>query len=336
MKYLLAAGIIVVLVLLIALVSFRMDSHKVPVEPELPQPKAAVSVSEPRTGPSKSKPTESEPQAALPVVDERPTPSPRGGGKRSAAKVVKQVGPAPVSAPAAQSSERPVPKLSGRSGVEDSRPNPFAETQEVSQSQISAVVRNKANQAALKSCYERALKMDNHLTSGRIDVTVSIGTVGHGAAGGRQRARRASSWSSRASRARSSAGSSRQAPRNTRPISRSLCRAGCSARPCRSRAATLSPMTRLPHRHPYAAFLSEVEKPSRYVGGEYGERARISAAARRASAWPSPTSTTSGCRTSGRRSSTAPQQGRRASPASASSRRGSTWRRSCARAGCRW
>jgi len=39
-------------------------------------------------------------------------------------------------------------------------------------------VRNTINQAALKSCYERALKMDNHLTSGRIDVTVSIGTSG--------------------------------------------------------------------------------------------------------------------------------------------------------------
>jgi hypothetical protein len=30
----------------------------------------------------------------------------------------------------------------------------------------------------LKSCYERALKMDNHLTSGRIDVTVAVGTSG--------------------------------------------------------------------------------------------------------------------------------------------------------------
>ena len=40
------------------------------------------------------------------------------------------------------------------------------------------MVRNPANQAGLKSCYERALKMDNHLTSGRIDVTVSIAASG--------------------------------------------------------------------------------------------------------------------------------------------------------------
>jgi radical SAM family uncharacterized protein/radical SAM-linked protein len=31
-------------------------------------------------------------------------------------------------------------------------------------------------------------------------------------------------------------------------------------------------MTRLPYHHPYAAFLAEVQKPSRYTGGEYGER----------------------------------------------------------------
>jgi predicted Zn finger-like uncharacterized protein len=172
-KYLLAAGIIIVLVLLIALVSFRMDSHKVPVEPELPQSKAVV---EPTVAIEEPKPAELEPQAVVPVVDERPTPAPRGG-KRSTVKTVKQVGPAPIPLRASTSSERPVPKLAGGAGA-DSRPNPFDESRTVSQSQISAVVRNKMNQAALKACYERALKMDNHLTSGRIDVTVSIGMSG--------------------------------------------------------------------------------------------------------------------------------------------------------------
>ena len=104
-------------------------------------------------------------------------PSPRGGGRHGATKAVKQVGPAPMPSPSSRSSERPVPKLSGRPGA-DSRPNPFDESKTVSQSQISAVVRNKLNQTALKACYERALKMDNHLTSGRIDVTVSIGMSG--------------------------------------------------------------------------------------------------------------------------------------------------------------
>jgi hypothetical protein len=58
------------------------------------------------------------------------------------------------------------------------RANPLDNAKAVSREQISAVVRNKANHAALKSCYERALKMDNHLTRGRVDVTVSIGTSG--------------------------------------------------------------------------------------------------------------------------------------------------------------
>ena len=48
----------------------------------------------------------------------------------------------------------------------------------VSQGEISAVVRSKDNQAALRTCYERALKMDNHLTSGRMDITVSIAPSG--------------------------------------------------------------------------------------------------------------------------------------------------------------
>jgi radical SAM family uncharacterized protein/radical SAM-linked protein len=40
-------------------------------------------------------------------------------------------------------------------------------------------------------------------------------------------------------------------------------------------------MSRPPVRHPYAAFLAQVQKPSRYTGGEYGER-RIDVAAARA------------------------------------------------------
>ncbi len=40
-------------------------------------------------------------------------------------------------------------------------------------------------------------------------------------------------------------------------------------------------MSRLSRRHPYAAFLAKVQKPARYIGGEYGER-RIDLAAARA------------------------------------------------------
>lgn len=177
LKYVLAAGVIVGLVLLITLVSFRMDSRKVPVEPEMPQTKAA---SEPTVAVAADpKPVPAEPEAVIPAVDERPAFVAHGNGRRTMVKTVRQVGPAPapIPSPAGATAERPVPKLAGGKGA-DARPNPFDETRTVSQAQISAVVRSKTNQSGLKSCYERALKMDNHLTSGRIDVTVSIGMSG--------------------------------------------------------------------------------------------------------------------------------------------------------------
>ena len=62
--------------------------------------------------------------------------------------------------------------------VPQAQTKPLDGAKVVSREQITAVVRNNANMAALKSCYERALKTDNHLTHGRVDVTVSIGTSG--------------------------------------------------------------------------------------------------------------------------------------------------------------
>ena len=71
----------------------------------------------------------------------------------------------------------------------------------------------------------------------------------------------------------------------------------------------------------------EVEKPARYLGGEYQSVTKDWAAVDVRVAWRSPTSTTSGCPTSAPRSSTRCSTSTRASPASARSRRGSTWRR---------
>lgn len=46
------------------------------------------------------------------------------------------------------------------------------------QSQVSAVVRRKENQEAVKVCYDRALKRDSRLSGGRVNVTVTIGGSG--------------------------------------------------------------------------------------------------------------------------------------------------------------
>ena len=66
----------------------------------------------------------------------------------------------------------------GGSELAPARPNPFAtgNVKTVSQEQFTAVV--KRNQGSVKICYERALKLDNQLTKGRIDVTVSVGLSG--------------------------------------------------------------------------------------------------------------------------------------------------------------
>jgi predicted Zn finger-like uncharacterized protein len=175
LKYVVAAAAIVVLVILLGMVILR-DSGK-QEEP------AVVAGSEPaKPEPAKPEPAKpelakvEEPKVAKPPPAEIPSPPPpveakaaggatRHGGRRS--------GRTGVAAP--ERPPKPEPKPPRLAGA---RPNPFDDVKGVSQAQITAVVRNPANQAGLKSCYERALKMDNHLTSGRIDVTVSVTSSG--------------------------------------------------------------------------------------------------------------------------------------------------------------
>jgi hypothetical protein len=166
LKYLVAVCAIVALVFLIVMVTLRMDSRKVAEPDPVPAPAAEPVADEP------SKAVAVESPKPIQVVDEKPTQGSHGSGKHGSGKSARHmdVGPTPE--------RTSVPKTQAQTELE-ARPNPFNEPKAtVSQSQISAVVRNKVNQAGLKSCYERALKMDNHLTSGRIDVTVSVGMSG--------------------------------------------------------------------------------------------------------------------------------------------------------------
>jgi hypothetical protein len=166
LKYVVAVLAIVALIILLGMVILRGESQTrsepaAPAEAEPPkaaEPKLAAAES-PAPPPAQEKPA--------PVI----SPSAPSSGRSSSGKSVHHRGHA-SERPAKEKALAPPPRLNG------ARPNPFDETKSVSQSQITAVVRNPANQAALKSCYERALKMDNHLTSGRIDVTVSIGMSG--------------------------------------------------------------------------------------------------------------------------------------------------------------
>jgi predicted Zn finger-like uncharacterized protein len=163
LKYLMAAVVLIGLVILLVVFSLRGDGSKPHEAPKPPEPVAVVP----------EQPTATEEPSAGPAPDEH-TASNRPATRHGT--------PAPLKTKSVGPVERPVaaPKTSGKPARDDSaRPNPFSDgVKAVSQDQISAVVRNKNNQAALKSCYERALKMDNRLTSGRMDVTVSISASG--------------------------------------------------------------------------------------------------------------------------------------------------------------
>jgi hypothetical protein len=168
LKYLLAALVLVALVILLVVFSLRGDSNKKPVVTSDP-PQAEMVKPDPPT-------TTEEPAAVQPTEDRIAGPS-RGAAKHGGTALkTRSVGP---SGPVV---EKPVPqpRQPSKPGKGDSaRPNPFDEgVQPVSQDKITAVIRDKNNQMSLKSCYERALKMDNHLTSGRMDITVSIATTG--------------------------------------------------------------------------------------------------------------------------------------------------------------
>lgn len=161
LKYVVAALALVVLVLLLVIVSLRPEKRPAPAKVEAPAPAVATSEA--------TKDMPEEPKAAPTLDEHHPGATHGGDGSRRGART-RSVGPIER-----RSSARSAKPSSGDKAL----PNPFgAGATTVSQDQISAIVRNRNNQAALKSCYERALKMDERLTSGRMDVSLSISASG--------------------------------------------------------------------------------------------------------------------------------------------------------------
>ena len=104
-----------------------------------------------------------------------PKPAPHGGS----ALTPPALEPAPLSPeqatatphhPGGAGPERRVPEFKGRTSGSAAVADGPTETM------IIAVV--KKNQATIKTCYERALKRDDRLRSGRIDVTAELGASG--------------------------------------------------------------------------------------------------------------------------------------------------------------
>ena len=162
LKYVIAVCVLVALVILLVGVSLRGDGSKQNQPASLPASTPAEMIEAPQ-------PAVVEPLKRNPETERKPGEGMPAVGKRGSAKATSRpdVSPAPTQK-----------RTDKTDRVLQARPNPFDDAKTVSQGQISAVVRSKTNQAALKSCYDRALKMDNRLTSGRVDVTVSIGTSG--------------------------------------------------------------------------------------------------------------------------------------------------------------
>lgn len=183
LKYVVAGGSIVVLVLAIVVITWSRDGNNKP-NPAAQKDKATeqttADVNEARAR------EEAERMFRATVGGRESAPQaqqPRRSGSRAQNK------PAPIEpARLAQNETAKTPEQEAalrrfeNSGTSPAVPRvaatPTHTVREVTQTQISAVVRDKNNQAGLKLCYERALKLGGQVHSGRVDVTVSIGASG--------------------------------------------------------------------------------------------------------------------------------------------------------------
>jgi predicted Zn finger-like uncharacterized protein len=182
LKYVAAAGVVVALVIFVILFSWRADSRK--AVPSASQP-ATPAPEVPSLGPVEPLPHKQTPGA--PGAEPKGRTGARVASKRPA--IVHSAGPSVKAAavgedpfegssPSSHLTERPVPVVApDQSRRPHSGPSGGA-AREVSQSQLGEFVRSKENQAGIKTCYERALKRDSRLRTGRLDITVSVGASG--------------------------------------------------------------------------------------------------------------------------------------------------------------
>jgi outer membrane biosynthesis protein TonB len=188
LKYVAASGLLVVLIIAVILLSWQGDngkgvSHVAEIEKKA---RAAALAADPPSLPREEPAIAPAPALALaPEREPSKTHAPvhtntskRPAAPRPASPSAK---PAPVEDPFSppagmmRSAEKPIPLAA----IQGKRATAGAgEPRAISQAQISEVVRKKENQAGLKTCYERALKRDGRLRTGRLDITVSIGPMG--------------------------------------------------------------------------------------------------------------------------------------------------------------
>jgi predicted Zn finger-like uncharacterized protein len=183
-KFVAAGAVLAVLVvLLVILLGSRPKDSKVA---QTPAP--SVAVTPPVVDDSQTRPA-TEPQPKPGVVSEVDVP-PLSPAPRRPGRGVAQKGAHPA-APTAPRSLEPAPLSPDQAAApprgggperrvheyKGTRPGGAAQAADgPTEAMIIAVV--KKNQSTIKSCYERALKRDDRLRSGRIDVTAELGSSG--------------------------------------------------------------------------------------------------------------------------------------------------------------
>jgi predicted Zn finger-like uncharacterized protein len=190
LKFVAAGTVVIVLLALAIIVLVRMPADQKPPPAPVAQPEN-IEPAPPPVAVEVPRPTDEKPAVKTASVGSRgPTigASRLSKGKtgktgRPAVSPPAQGGlePAPIADPTAASGppkvaadERRVPAYhsSRSSGAESAAGGGPTE------GQIHAVVNRRENQMAIKTCYERALKRDDRIRSGRIEATVGIGMSG--------------------------------------------------------------------------------------------------------------------------------------------------------------
>ena len=180
LKYVVAASAVVVLVIFIILLSWRTDSGKAATansKPVVHAPEVAPSVHvEPLPQEGNAVAPGAEPKIRTATRASRRQAAVRSAGSVKAPAVGEDPFEAP--SPASHSTERPAPVVTpDQSRRSHSGPSGGA-VREVTQSQLHEFVKGRENQAGIRMCYERALKRDSRLRTGRLDITVSVGATG--------------------------------------------------------------------------------------------------------------------------------------------------------------
>lgn len=182
LKYVAAGGVIVVLVLAIVVITWSRDGNK--PNPEAQKDKASQQTTAAVDEARAREEAERMFRATVGAKDSVAQVQPRRSGSRPSPRQPAAIEPGRlVQNDTAKTPEQEAAlKRFENSGPSATVPRvattPTHTVREVTQTQISAVVRDKNNQAGLKLCYERALKLGGQVHSGRVDVTVSIGASG--------------------------------------------------------------------------------------------------------------------------------------------------------------